>query len=127
MNWGLKHRSLEEIRSIGVDEIAWRKGHKYKTLVYQIDSHRKRLLWIGDERTEKTLHGFFDEFGRERSARLEYVCSDMWKAYLNVIAERASQAIHILDRFHIVSHLSKAIDQVRAQEARKMKDERGRI
>ena len=123
VNWGLKHRSLEEIRSIGVDEIAWRKGHKYKTLVYQIDSHRKRLLWIGDERTEKTLHGFFDEFGRERSARLEYVCSDMWKAYLNVIADRASQAIHILDRFHIVSHLSKAIDQVRAQEARKMKED----
>jgi len=87
---------------IGVDEIAWRKGHKYKTLVYQIDSHRKRLLWIGDERTEMTLHGFFDEFGCERSARLEYICSDMWKAYLNVIADRASQAIHILDRFHIV-------------------------
>ena len=123
VNWGLKHRSLEEIRSIGVDEIAWRKGHKYQTLVYQIDKHRKRLLWIGDERTEKTLHGFFDEFGRERSARLEYVCSDMWKAYLNVIADRASQAIHILDRFHIVSHLSKAIDQVRAQEARKMKED----
>ena len=51
VNWGLKHRSLEEIRSIGVDEIAWRKGHKYQTLVYQIDKHRKRLLWIGDERT----------------------------------------------------------------------------
>jgi transposase len=62
VNWGLKHRNLEQIRSIGVDEIAWRKGHKYQTLVYQIDSHRKRLLWVGDERTEKTLHGFFDEF-----------------------------------------------------------------
>lgn len=50
-------------------------------------------------------------------------CSDMWKAYLNVIAERAGQAIHILDRFHIVAHLNKAIDQVRAQEARKMKED----
>ena len=123
VKWGLKSRTLEGIRSIGVDEIAWRKGHKYQTLVYQIDSHCKRLLWIGDERTEKTLHGFFDEFGKERSAQLEYVCSDMWKAYLNVIAERAVQAIHILDRFHIVSHLSKAIDQVRAGEARKMKED----
>jgi transposase len=47
----------------------------------------------------------------------------MWKAYLNVIAERAGQAIHILDRFHIVAHLNKAIDQVRAQEARKMKED----
>ena len=50
-------------------------------------------------------------------------CSDMWKAYLNVIAERAGQAIHILYRFHIVAHLNKAIDQVRAQEARKMKED----
>ena len=123
VDWGLKHRHLEGVRSIGVDEIAWRKGHKYQTLVYQIDMHCKRLLWIGDERTEDTLHGFFDMFGKRRSAQLEYVCSDMWKAYLNVIAERASQAIHILDRFHIVAHLNKAIDQVRAAEARQMKED----
>lgn len=123
VEWGLKHRTLEGIGSIGVDEIAWRKGHKYQTLVYQIDKHRKRLLWIGDDRTEKTLEGFFDMFGETRSARLEYICSDMWKAYLNVIAARASQAIHILDRFHIVSHLNKAIDQVRAAEARQMRED----
>ena len=123
VNWGLKSRALEGVLSIGIDEIAWRTGHKYQTLVYQIDSHCKRLLWIGDERTEKTLHGFFDEFGQERSSQLEYVCSDMWKAYLNVIAQRAGQAVHILDRFHIVQHLGKAIDQVRAGEARKMKED----
>ena len=123
VDWGLKHRSLEGVKSIGVDEIAWRKGHKYQTLVYQIDTHCKRLLWIGDERTEDTLYGFFNMFGKKRSAQLEYVCSDMWKAYLNVIAERASQAIHILDRFHIVAHLNKAIDQVRAAEARQMKED----
>jgi transposase len=75
VSWGLKHRTLEDIKSIGVDEIAWRKGHKYQTLVYQIDSHCKRLLWIGSERTEKTLHGFFDELGTRRSGELEYVCS----------------------------------------------------
>lgn len=123
VNWGLKHRTLEGVRSIGVDEIAWRKGHKYQTLVYQIDTHCKRLLWIGDDRTEETLHGFFNEFGKGRSARLEYVCSDMWRAYLNVIAARASQAIHILDRFHIVAHLNKAIDKVRAEEARQMRED----
>lgn len=123
VEWGLKHRTLEGVRSIGVDEIAWRQGHKYQTLVYQIDSHCKRLLWIGDDRTEETLHGFFDSFGKRRSAQLEYVCSDMWRAYLNVIAARAGQAINILDRFHIVSHLNKAIDKVRAAEARQLKED----
>ena len=61
-----------------------------------------------------------DSFGTERSEALKYVCSDMWKPYLNVIALNASQAIHILDRFHIMATISKAIDEVRAGEARQM-------
>ena len=84
------------------------------TLVYQIDCHCKRLLWCGEARTEKTINGFFDWFGAERSAALKFVCSDMWKPYLNVIAQRASQALNILDRFHIAKKLNEAIDQVRA-------------
>lgn len=121
VRWGLEHRSLESVESIGVDEIAWQKRHKYLTLVYQIDAGRKRLLWIGENRKEKTLHGFFDFFGERRSSQLRFVCSDMWKPYLNVIAARASQAVHVLDRFHIVAHMNKAIDKVRAGEARQMK------
>ena len=53
----------------------------------------------------------------------EYVCSDMWRPYLNVIKERVPHAIHILDRFHIVSNINKAIDEVRAGEHRQMKAE----
>jgi len=98
-----------------------RKGHKYLTLVYQIDVGHKRLLWLGKERKESTLQAFFDWFGSERSGTLEYVCSDMWKPYLNVIAANAGQAIHILDRYHIMATINKAIDKVRAEEAKKMK------
>lgn len=118
VNWGLKHRDVSQVSAIGVDEIQWQRGHKYLTLVYQIDSTCKRLLWIGQERKESTLQGFFDWFGVERSESLQYVCSDMWKPYLNVIAANASQAIHILDRFHIMATISKAIDEVRAGEAK---------
>jgi transposase len=57
--WGLAHRDLSAVTAIGVDEIAWRKGHKYLTLVYQIDSDNTRLLWIGKDRKAKTLLGFF--------------------------------------------------------------------
>ncbi len=122
--WGLANRSLDGITAIGIDEICWRKkGEKFLTLVYQIDNGCKRLLWIGKDRTKKTLSGFFEEFGPDRSALLLFVCTDMWKPYLQVVAEKAAQALNILDRFHIMSHMNKAIDKVRATEARTLKAE----
>ncbi|MFC1681856.1 ISL3 family transposase, partial [Pseudomonadota bacterium] len=98
------------------------RGHNYLTLVYQIDEDRRRLLWVGKKRKVKTLLGFFRWFGKERTQELGYICSDMWKPYLKVIAKKAGHAIHILDRFHIMAHLSKAIDEVRAQETKELKD-----
>lgn len=121
VDWGRAHQDLSDIRAIGIDEIAWKKGHKYLTLVYQIDNHCKRLLWIGNKRKVKTLLGFFRWFGVERSRALRYICSDMWKPYLKVVAKKAGQAVHVLDRFHIMMHMSKAIDAVRAEEARQLK------
>jgi transposase len=121
VSWGLAHRILEGITSIGVDEVQWQRGHKYLTLVYEIGAGRRRLLWIGKDRTAKTLLRFFRMLGNERSRQLKFICSDMWKPYLKVIAKKASQAIHVLDRFHIMQKMSKAIDKVRAGEARQMK------
>jgi transposase len=121
VSWGLAHRDLSGITAIGVDEILWQRGHKYLTVVYQIDSHCKRLLWVGKDRTVKSLLRFFREFGKERSAQLRFVCSDMWKPYLKVIAKKAAAALHVLDRFHIAMHMNKAIDEVRAKEARDLK------
>jgi transposase len=121
VHWGLEHRKLTRIRSLGIDEVAWRKGHDYLTLVYQIDEHCQRLLWVGKDRTVKTLLRFFREFGKARSARLRFICSDLWKPYLKVIARKAAQALHVLDRFHVLQHMNKALDEVRAQEARALK------
>ena len=123
VSWGLAHRSLEGVESIGVDEVQWQRGHKYLTLVYQIDAGSKRLLWIGKDRTTKTFLRFFRMFGKERSGQLKFVCSDMWKPYLKVIAKKAGGAIHVLDRFHIMQKMNKAIDEVRAGEARQLKEE----
>ncbi len=121
VSWGLAHRNLEGVESIGVDEVQWQRGHQYLTLVYQIDQGSKRLLWIGKDRTARTLLRFFRMLGKERCRGLKFVCSDMWKAYLKVIAKKAAQAIHVLDRFHIMQKMNKAIDEVRAGEARQMK------
>ena len=120
VEWGLEHRNLEGIRSIGVDEVFWLKG-KFLTVVYQIDAGRIRLLWLGKDRKVKTLLKFFRKFGRERTAALCFVCSDMWQPYLKVIAKKAKQAVHILDRFHIMANMNKQIDEVRRQEAKDLK------
>ena len=121
VEWGLAHRDLSNVSSIGVDEVLWHRGHKYLTVVYQIDDGCRRLLWVGKDRTVRTLLRFFRVFGRERSAQLRFVCSDMWKPYLRVIAKKAAQAVHVLDRFHIAMHMNKAIDEVRAKETRELK------
>lgn len=121
--WGLAHRSLEGITAIGVDEVQWQKGHKYLTLVYQIDQHCKRLLWIGKDRTSKTFLGFFRMLGSARAGSIRFVCSDMWKAFLKVIKKKVPGAIHVLDRFHIMAMLNKAIDKVRAGEVKRLKED----
>jgi transposase len=120
VEWGLQHRNLDGITAIGVDEIQWKKNHKYLTLVYQINGGAVRLLWISKDRTVESFSAFFDMLGEKRSALIEHVCSDMWKPYLQVIAQRVSQAVHILDRFHIVARINKALDEVRASEHRRM-------
>lgn len=121
VGWGLEHRKLTRIRSLGIDEVAWRKGHAYLTLVYQIDGHCQRLLWVGKDRTAKTLLRFFRGLGKARAGRLRFICSDLWKPYLKVIARKAAQALHVLDRFHVMQHMNKAVDEVRAQEVRALK------
>ena len=117
--WGRERMELTGITAIGVDEIHWAKN-TFMTLVYQIDNHCKRLLWCGEKRTEKTINDFFNWFGESRSLSLKFVCSDMWKPYLKAIAQKANNALNILDRFHISQKLSEAIDKVRAAETKSL-------
>jgi transposase len=121
VQWGLEHRDLEGIQAIGIDEIAYRKGHKYMSLVYDIGAGSKRLLWIGEERTKASIKQFFSWFGPERCARIRYVCSDMWRPYLDAIRRFLPNALNVLDRFHIVRKLKEAIDQTRRAEAAELR------
>lgn len=121
VDYGLKHRDLSDIESIGVDEIQYGKGHQYLTLVYQIDSDNKRLLSVVQERTIKSLIKALRSLGKDNLLRIKYVCSDMWPAYLKVIKKKLPNALNVLDRFHIVKKLNEAVDEVRREEAKKMK------
>lgn len=127
VEWGLEHRKLEGIKSIGVDEICYRIGRTFMTLVYQIDEEQVRLLHICFERKEKSLISFFAMLNRGRvgitklSNEIQYVCSDMWRPYLNVIGKWCGNAVHILDRFHIKKHLNEAVDQIRRDTVTRLK------
>lgn len=120
VEWGLAHRVLEGVKAIGIDEIHWGRGLRginFLTVIYQIDGHCRRLLWVGQKRTQATLRRGLAELGPAVVQGLQFVCTDMWKPYLQVIAREAGHALHILDRFHIAMHLNQALDQVRRAES----------
>ena len=129
VGYGLKHRDLDGVQSLGVDEIQVRKGQNYATLVYQLDGENKRLLGIEAGRAEESLEKFFEKFdegteGEEkRSKKIKWVCSDMWKAYLNVIGKTCTNALNILDRFHVKGHLTDAVNETRKEDVAKLKKE----
>jgi transposase len=79
VEWGLAHRDLGQIRAIGVDEIQYSKGHKYLTLVYQIEDGCTKLLWIGKDRTVESFEQFFNMICEQLCEGIELVCSDMWR------------------------------------------------
>jgi len=114
--FGLAHRDLDQLTHIGIDEISRKRGHVYVTNVY--DLVHKRLVWSGEGRTMDTLHAFFDVLGPQHTTALEGICCDMWQPYIAVVQVRAPQAVLVFDKFHIVSHLMQAVDQVRRDEIR---------
>jgi transposase len=120
VDYGLQHRSLEGVTAIGVDEVQFKKGHRYLTVVYQINAECRRLLWVGQDRTAKSLLRFFKMLGPARTAAIQFICSDMWRPYLKVIKRKAEHAVHILDRFHIVARLNRALDEIRAAETKQL-------
>jgi transposase len=124
VEWGLDHRLLKQVVSIGVDEIHWGRGKRadnYLTVIYQIDQHCRRLLWVGRRRTQATLRRGLKTLGPEVIQGIRFVCSDMWKPYLNVLAAKVGHALHVLDRFHISQHLNQAVDQVRRGETARLR------
>jgi transposase len=118
--WGLAQRDLSDVTALGVDEVSWRCGHEYLTLVYDISSDRKRLLAVEEHRTKDSLRSAFDTLGAKTLQGVKFVASDMWKNYLDVIVEKLPQAVHVLDRFHIMQKFGKALDVIRAAEVREL-------
>jgi transposase len=117
---------LDSLFEIGVDEVSWRKGHSYITLVS--DHRRARFVWGKEGKDSATLDAFFDELGPDRSAAIEAMSMDMSPAFLkSATAEgHATKAVICYDPFHVVQLATTALDKVRRevwQELRRLPDQ----
>ena len=111
--------SLRAPRAIGIDEIAIRKGHHYRVIVS--DLHKGRPIWFGGQgRTEADIDLFFNELGARKCARIELAAMDMWKPFRNSLLKHAPNARIVFDKFHIMRHLSTALDAVRRAEYKRL-------
>jgi transposase len=104
---------LAGVRRIGVDEVSYRRGQQYLTVV--VDHDTRRVLWAADGRSKATLGQFFTLLGPARCAQVELVTADGADWVFYAVAEHAPQAKLCLDPFHVVVWAGKALDEIRAQ------------
>jgi transposase len=118
---------LDGLFRIGVDEISWRKHHRYLTLV--VDHDRAQVVWGAPGKDSATLDRFFGELGPQRSAAIEAVSMDLGPAFLKSVTTpgHAPQAVVCADPFHLVKLVGDALDEVRRdlwQTLRRLPDDR---
>lgn len=118
---GLERRRAELVRYLGVDEKAFQKGHRYFTLVNDLD--RGRVLYVAEDREETSLDGFWSTLTDEQIHAIQAVSVDMWDAYLNSIRKHLPEADQkiVFDKFHIAQHLTDAVDRVRRKEHKELR------
>lgn len=122
VKWGREKRGRIAPTVIGIDEVSRRKGHKYLTLVYDLE--QRRLLWAGEDRHAKTMESFFSFLGDQKRS-IKTVSCDMWAPYIDAVRKNLPEARIVFDRFHVTAHLSKAVDEVRRSTWRALpKEER---
>jgi len=113
---GLRRRQSEAIPHLGVDEKAFRKGHKYLTVVN--DLTRGRVLYVAEDRKQESLDGFWETLTDGQREGIEAVAMDMWDPYVDSVRAHLTEADKkiVFDKFHVAQHLSQAVDQVRRKE-----------
>ena len=117
---------LDGLVRVGIDELSYRRGQRYITVVVDHDSGR--LVWAADGRDKQTVFRFFAELGEERAARIQLISSDLGEWITRAVKERCPQATLCLDPYHVVALASTALDDVRREvwnQARRAGDKTG--
>ena len=102
---------LDGLRRIGIDEISYKRGHRFLTVV--VDHDTGRLVWAAPGRDRATLRAFFDQLGPNRAAAITHVSADAADWVGEVVAERCPHAVQCADAFHVIKWASAALDEVR--------------
>ena len=110
---------LEGLLAIGIDELSYRKGHKYVTTV--TDQLSGQIVWAAEGKNADTLRYFFDALGPERCAAIAVVTMDMSEAYITVVQQTVSHAQIVFDRFHVQKLVNEALDETRRAEWRRLR------
>jgi transposase len=120
---GQERKKRRVVKKMGVDEKSLGKGHNYLTLIYDLD--RSTVEHIEDERKKESLDGYFRRIRLGQRAKIEAIAADIWDPYLASIREHVpgSEEKLVFDRYHLMTHMVKAVDTVRKQEHREMKGE----
>ena len=108
-------------KGIGVDEVAYEKGHKYLTIVRELG--RNRVIWIGVGRKKETFDQFFVELGSAKCADITEAVMDMWDPYIASVKEHCPNAAIVFDKFHVSKKINEALDSIRKKEFRKAGEE----
>ena len=118
---GLARRQAEPVRHLGVDEKAFRKGHKYMTVVN--DLVRGRVLYVAEDRKQESLNGFWGTLTEGQKEGIEAVAMDMWDPYVNSVREHVADAEQkiVFDKFQVAQHLGQAVDEVRRKENKSLR------
>ena len=120
-----KHPTSKRLRAIGIDEVSIKKGHTYAIVVADLD--QQRPIWMhGPGRSQEEMEVFFKDIGQRRCRSIQMVVMDMWQPFKNSVTEHAPEAEIIYDKFHVIKHLSAALDEVRRMEYKRvsLKDRR---
>jgi transposase len=120
---GLSRRTRDVVAHLGVDEKAIAKGHRYLTIV--ADLERSRVLYLAEDRTQASLDGFWSTLTPEQRGGIEAIAMDMWEPYIqstHASLEGAAAKI-VFDKFHVAKHLHDAVDRVRRVEHRTLKQD----
>ncbi len=122
----LKRAGQPRPKVIGIDEVSMRKGHTYRIVASDLEKHRP--IWFGGEdRSEPSMDKFYEFLGKKATSRVRLAVMDMWKPFRASTRRQAPQAAILFDKFHVLRHLSEALDKVRKQEYARLEGSRRRF
>jgi transposase len=122
---GRQGHKIRDLKTIGIDEISYARGHKYATVVYDLE--RSCVVWIGDGKGRETIDRFFEEVLSDyQKSKIKWACCDISEAYIGAIKDHCKNVKLVLDRFHIVKKLNEAVDEVRKEQWREANGKEGK-